>query len=354
MLPPKMNKILFALFFCLCCITLSHAQVGGRRSFDFLNMPTHARLWALGGANVSAQNKDPHLFVSNPSLLNDSISNNHLAINVLNYVADISQTNLAFAFKTAKTGLWGLSMQYLNYGKIQGYDLTGAATNAFQNREWALGISRSLSSQTYRMGATLKIAGSNIGQQNASGLFMDIGGAFVHPAHDLIVGISFRNIGFLFNNYLPTSTYTMPFEAQIGASYKAARMPLRFSLTAQQIGRSSTSADDPTAPRQLNNNGLPIVKEITGTQRLIRHFVVGAELILNKNLQANLAYNFLRRREMLVSQRPGTVGLSCGVNYRFRAIQLGAAWSVLHIGETGFNFSLNIDGRYLLKRSTKG
>lgn len=329
---------------------LSHAQVGGRRTFDFLNMPSHARLWALGGVNVSSQHQDPHLFVSNPALLNDSTCTNTLSINHLGYVADIAQYNLASGIKFKKAGLLGLSMQYLNYGNIQGYDATGAPTNSFSNRDWAVGVSKSFSSNVYRLGGTLKLAGSSIANYNASGLFVDLGGAFVHPKQDFIIGFTFKNIGFLWDNYLPSSSFLMPFEAQIGVSYKASRMPIRFSLTAQQIGRSSSSADDPTKPRQLGSNGLPIQDVVSNTQKFIRHFVVGAELLLHRNFQVICAYNFLRRREMLVTARPATVGLSLGLQYRFRAFQLGASWTSQYVGNTGMNVSLAMNLSKLMRK----
>ena len=50
------------------------AQLGGQRSFEFLNVPGNARLAGLGGVNVSLNDKDPNFFWSNPALVSDSLS----------------------------------------------------------------------------------------------------------------------------------------------------------------------------------------------------------------------------------------------------------------------------------------
>ena len=54
------NKIFISL---LCMITTTaFAQLGGKKSFEFLNVPNNARLAALGGVNVSLADRDINFF----------------------------------------------------------------------------------------------------------------------------------------------------------------------------------------------------------------------------------------------------------------------------------------------------
>ena len=74
----------------------SMAQLGGTRTYQFLNMPASAKLAALGGDVVSVKDGDLNGVSQNPALL-DSTMERQLAISYNNYFAGINMGYVAHA-----------------------------------------------------------------------------------------------------------------------------------------------------------------------------------------------------------------------------------------------------------------
>ncbi|MBT1700640.1 hypothetical protein KK083_27370, partial [Fulvivirgaceae bacterium PWU4] len=73
----------------LGCVSFSaEAQVGGKHSFEFLEVPPAARLSALGGVNVSLADRDVGFFAGNPALAGDTLSGTAV-VNYQFYAGDI-------------------------------------------------------------------------------------------------------------------------------------------------------------------------------------------------------------------------------------------------------------------------
>ena len=71
----------------------TQAQIGGRRNFEFLQVPGNARLAGLGRVNVSLHQGDPNVLWQNPALI-DSASSRKFGFNYTPYFADIKNTHL--------------------------------------------------------------------------------------------------------------------------------------------------------------------------------------------------------------------------------------------------------------------
>ena len=55
---------------------------------------------------------------------------------------------------------------------------------------------------------------------------------------------------------------------------------------------------------------------------ILRHVVFGAELLLHKNINFLFGYNSRERLEMIIDNRKGLVGFSCGVVFKINRFQL--------------------------------
>ena len=226
------NKVFISL---LCMMTTTaYAQLGGKKSFEFLNVPNNARLAALGGVNVSLADRDVNSMFSNPTLIGDTLAG-FASASYQFYVADVGQTTAAYAHKFKKIGTLTFGVQYLNYGQIKSYDATGAEIGTYKSGESAFFVSKSHQISNFRFGATLKMAFSSIAGYRANAIMMDIGGLFVHPHQDFTVGLAIKNMGFVLSDYSETSSSRLPFDVRIGATLKPEHMPLRFSLTAYNL-----------------------------------------------------------------------------------------------------------------------
>ncbi|MFM8917395.1 MAG: hypothetical protein ACKOGP_06600, partial [Bacteroidota bacterium] len=56
--------------------------------------------------------------------------------------------------------------------------------------------------------------------------------------------------------------------------------------------------------------------------KVLRHVVIGSEILLSRNFHIRAGYNFQRRKELGVESRMSTVGLSWGFGFRISKFML--------------------------------
>ncbi|MDX5419136.1 MAG: type IX secretion system protein PorQ [Hymenobacteraceae bacterium] len=340
------------LFLILSLPLPGWAQVGGQRGFPFLQLPGNARVAALGGVNVSAPGHDVNMVASNPALLNGKMDR-QLSLTYIGYLADIKQSNLAYAFNTARYGRWAASLNYLNHGDFVQRDPTGMEEGSFSVSDYTLSLSHARQVEAFTLGATAKLAVSSMAGDKAVGLLADIGGAFQHPEHDLSVGLVFKNIGYQVSTFSGADRQAMPFDAHLGASYKPAHMPVRLSLTAHHLYQFDVVYLDPNAPARLDANGNKIEEEKKIGDQIARHFVVGTEFIFSNNFQVRAGYNHLRRKELRLDSNAGGAGFSMGAMLRVRTFELSYGSAFFHPSGGTHYITIGTDTGTFLKRKRK-
>ena len=345
------------LFFLFVSQNFLLAQIGGKTSLEFINLPTHARVIGLGGTNITSQDageqQDINMHIENPALLTEQ-THERFSLAYYGYSAGISNVNLAYGHDFEKLGAFSnlaFSFQYLDYGNIESYDALGNSLGQINASEYSFGITNSQQFDAFRVGGTLKIAGSQLAGFNATGVYLDLGGTLTHPEKDLRFGIVMNNLGFLISNYSPTSDYEMPMNILLGASFKPEKMPIRFSMTLHQLFRQNIAYNDPSRSTTLDANGQVVVEEISAVNKMIRRVVLGAEIIFSKNFNVRAGYNFLRRRELTVTARPAFVGFSFGGVLRIRSFEFAYSRSLAHIAGGTNNFTLTLDTKKLFRKN---
>ncbi len=307
------------------------AQWGGQRSFEFLNVPGNARLAALGGINVSLVDKDINFFFSNPALVSDSLAGVASA-GYQFYVADIGQSAFAYAHRFRSVGTLAFGVQHFSYGAITAYDASGLEIGSFKSSETALVMSKSHQVSNFRIGANLKAVFSTIAGFRASAFMLDVGGTFVHPTRNLTVGLTFKNLGVVLSEYSETSDTKIPFDVQVGATFKPQHMPLRFSLTAYNLVSIANPYDD---ANDADNNP-------SSMDKLLRYFNIGSEILLHRNVNILLAYNFLRQQELKTANSRGS-GLSAGAAIKIKAFDIAFSRSSYSVGNGAYSFTVSAD-----------
>src|SRR5690606_33868634 len=124
-------------------------QVFAQQAFRFLEIPASAHALALGGVVASG---NPHLgaglWMQNPALL-DSSQNGQLLLDYQWFYAGARQSNLAYvqdfsgASKGSTLGTWGFGVQYLDFGKMSGFDDAGESTGEFTASDYVVQLSHS-------------------------------------------------------------------------------------------------------------------------------------------------------------------------------------------------------------------
>ena len=106
------------------------AQVGGFRTFDFLNLNPSARITALGGVQVataadSALN-ETHLLTSNPAL-NSELLAQQVSLTYKPYYADVYLGAVSYAYHWKGVGQVGVNLTYLGLRTARGTGCCGTA-----------------------------------------------------------------------------------------------------------------------------------------------------------------------------------------------------------------------------------
>jgi hypothetical protein len=337
------KQFLFLLYLLIFEGCISWGQIGGKTSFNFLTLSPNTRTAGLGGLNVSLTQNDVNSFLNNPALLDSSLNYN-AALNYTSFYTGIPHTSLVYAHPFGHLGTLGMGLQYINYGTIQETDDAGNVLGTFSVNEFALSATKSVQSNNFRAGATLKFVGSQMGSYNAFAFSMDIGGAFIHPIQDLVIGLALKNIGFPLKSYTQNQKIKLPFDAQLGVSFKPQFMPFRFSLTAHHLYEWDISYNDPNIFSLDPLSGTKTQESVSFGDNLFRHFVLGTELILHKNFQLRFGYNRLTNRELRIKDTNSWAGVSAGLAFKVKSFEFAYTRASYHVagGRNYISISKNI------------
>ncbi len=314
------TRFLFLIIVWVSHSENSFSQIGGQRSFEFLNLSTNATTTALGGTNISLTNEDPLMLLQNPAL-SDSLESQQIGFSYLGDYTGIKQSSLSYVQKV-KGKLFNFGVNYLDYGSFQGFDATGAPTQDFQAKEYAINIGTSHQLGLFTMGVNMKFAHSLIESYAASALLFDIGGVFRPKNNNWTISLLGKNIGFILADYEGAESSELPFDLQLGTSFKPEFMPLRFSLTASNLLRKNIAF--------VNNSLNPNEQEPGSGDAFFRRINIGTELLLGKGFRLLVGYNHRIRRELRLQQLSGGAGFSFGMFLKIKMFEITYARSTFH------------------------
>lgn len=324
----KTQLIAFLLLLLIAPFTGQAQPFGGQRVFSFLDLPTHARVAALGGQVATATRPDGAYHLNNPALA-DSIPANQLSISLMPYLAAAKYYTLQYGLpikaKRADGGAtWAVGLQYLSYGQFVLTDPVGNSLGTFTANDYALSLTHARTEGNFTLGATVKAVGSAIETYSAFGVLADLGGIWRHPKQQLTVGLVAKNVGILLRNYGPATRSAgpgnLPFDLQAGVTLKPRYAPIRLTLTAHHLQRFDISYTDPALNVRYDLNGNAIPQSVGVVEKLARHLSVGAELLISPNVHLLVGYNHQKRQEGKLAT--GGVGISFGASVQARGFQL--------------------------------
>ncbi len=317
-----------SLFLVFLYPFLTVAQpLGGQRVFSFLDLPTHARVAALGGQVATATSPDGAYYLNNPALA-DSSKANQLSISLMPYLAAAKYYTLHYGLpvKSNSSGHWAVGLQYLTYGQFTLTDPAGNTLGTFQANDYAISLTHARTEGNFTLGATIKAVGSSIETYSAFGILADLGGVWRHPKKDLTFGLVAKNVGYLLKNYGPLDA-DLPFDLQAGVTLKPQHAPIRLTLTAHHLQRFDISYNDPNLNVRYDLSGNPIPVVIGTGEKIARHLSIGAELLISRNVHLLVGYNHQKRAEGKLATGGGgaaftATGISFGASVQAKGFQL--------------------------------
>ncbi len=331
-------KSFLATVFFLCFSVLGFCG-SNETVYKFMNLPNSAEVAALGGTNVSLQNRDVNLIYQNPALLSGSVNRN-IGINYTNYISDIGYGSAVYAQDIDSVSHWAAGLNYLSYGSFDGYTEEDIPTGDFSGGDFLLNLtySRRLA-KNIMAGISLKPIYSFIENYSSFGLAVDIGGNYYSQEHDFSVGLVFKNVGFQFDGY-SQQREKLPWDIQVGITKRLAHAPFRFSLTYVNLNRWDLSYYKETSQ---NSHLLPANDDnkIGWGNMLFRHLIIGAEFIPSNNFNIAVAYNHRRSQEFALENARSINGFSFGVGLKVYKFALGAAYAQYAASGNTVSFSIS-------------
>lgn len=356
-----MKKI--AIYIFVIFVNSTFAQIGGTKVFRFLDLQMPARSAALGGATNAIWDDDVNLSYNNPALLNPSMTK-QLAFNYVNYVADLNYGNFMYAHQIKKHFTFGAGLQYFNYGKFDGRDEFDEQTGTFKAADYSLNLSIAKplnADSTLSLGATLKTIYSHYESYYSLGSAVDVGLTY-HNKKNLTLTLLAKNYGKQWRTYSGTGDKEkLPSDFQIGISKKVAKAPFRLILLYDQLLKWDLTYVNPQAQ---NDNidpftNKPIVKtkkEIRndnfrkGLDKFGRHIVIGTEIVLTKNFNIRIAYNFKTGKEMALPDKKSASGLSLGFGLKIYKFHLNYGFSKYALTGNAHTFGITTNFNYFSKK----
>jgi hypothetical protein len=336
-----LNIILFSIF-----TSGVFSQTGGDNIYEFLNLTHSGLVSSLGGTNVSISGNNLNLAYHNPALLGSGMDKS-LALNYVNYFAGINYGLALYSKSFPKTGNFALGLTYLNYGSFTGADASGIITGTFSASEYAFSMiySRQIDSM-FTVGVNFKPVLSHLEKYTSIGFAFDLGAAWHNHNDILSAGLVIKNAGYQVITYAGEPRQNLPFEVQAGVSVKLAHAPLRFSLTLRHLEKfdltwqykNSSSVNDPEPELSVF------------FENLMRHIIIGTEVMPHKNFYLSAGYNYQRRKELQIDSRVSTVGFSWGfgINTSLLSFEFGRA--VYHLAGSSNNISLIVRPDLIFKK----
>ncbi|OAB78153.1 type IX secretion system protein PorQ [Cochleicola gelatinilyticus] len=331
------------LFLIVMLTTSAIAQVGGRSTYQFLNLVNNPRQAALGGKVVTNYDYDPTQALFNPASINPDMDN-QLSINYSNYIGDVNYGTAAYAYLwDRRTQVLHTGITYINYGSFDGYDENGEPTSSFSGGEVALsfGHARNIAFTNFHVGVNVKLISSKLEQYSSFGGALDIGVMYVYDAWDLhITGVA-RNLGTQFTPY--DEVYEpLPFELIFGISQTLENIPIRWHFTLENMQRWRVAFPNPNRA-ETDLEGNTTEENVNFIDNAFRHMIVGIELFPEKGFNIRLGYNLRRAEELRIIEQRSFAGISAGFSIRLNKIRLSYTYAKYNAAATSSFFGLNMN-----------
>ena len=330
----KLRPLTYILLLLATSVCVS-AQ-NGSTAYNFLNISSSAKIYGLGGVNISLVDDDVSTIDQNPALLGPEMSN-MLGMNYMHYVGGSNFAGARYAHSAGEHAGWSAAIQYFGYGSIKEATSDGTIIGSFSPKDVSFsGMYSHDITDRLRGGIAVKAIYSSYAEFSAFALATDLGVNYYDADRDLSLSLVVANLGGQVKRFYETHD-RLPFDVRLGWSQSFGSFPLRFSITAWNLtkwhlpytdtGDGSESAQPPEKDKFMSN--------------LFRHLVFGIALISSPNYYISLGYNYKTRTDMSTYKRNMLSGFTLGGGIKVKSFGISLAFAQPHTGATTFMFNLS-------------
>jgi hypothetical protein len=362
-------KKIFSIILLFSAFTGLRSQYGGTAAYRFLDLPMPARAAGLGGTTMSIWGDDINLYFSNPAMLNASCAK-QLALNYSNYVSDINYGNVAYGHHFNKIGTVAGGIQFFNYGKFDKRDEYDTEEGSFKAADYSfnLTIARRLKDTSFSYGVTLKTIYSHYDIYTAFGNAVDFGLAWQHKKSGFTAALVIKNVGKIWNPYTKNDTSTFQPTSQLGISYKVKKAPFRLMFVYNNLRKWDLTY---ASPLDEDNTKDPFASETEkevektkwqnfqekfgkGADKFARHMIFATEIVITKNFNLRVGYNYRLHKEMMLPEKRTASGLSLGFGLGINRFRFNYAFTKYNVAGNSHVFSLTTHlGAYVKTTKTQ-
>ena len=335
----RKHIFLFLITFC----AVSYGQIGGKYTYQFLNLVTSPRQAALGGKTITIYDDDVNQVHFNPATINSEMDN-HLALNYGSYFKEVSYGTASYAYTYDRhLQTFQAGVNYVNYGSFDGYDENGQSTASFSGSEIALslGYAYTIPNTTLHIGTSAKLISSTLESYHSFGGAIDVGLLFIDEKNDVNWGFVIRNIGTQFTTYSEVRE-KLPLEIIFGVSQELENVPIRWHFSLENLQQWNIAFSNP-AQTQVSINGNETNKKVSFLNNALRHTIFGVELFPKRAFNLRLGYNFRRAEELRILEQRNFSGVSVGFGLKLNKLKFNYSYSRYTLAGNTSLFGLTIN-----------
>ena len=328
-------KRIYLTLLAVCAAVASATAQDGSSAYNFLNITSSARVYALGGTNISLVDDDISVADQNPALYGQEMSG-QIGLNYMKYIGGSNFAGVGYAHSVGQYGTLAGTIRYFGYGSMQETDVEGNIVGTISPKDMSFGVAYSHDiTDRLRGGINLKGVYSSYAEFSAFAVATDLGLNYYDPERDMSLSVVCANLGGQVKRFHERYD-RLPIDLMVGWSQSLQNFPLRLSVTA----------------RNLTKWHLPYYESGDGTEtgefrvkdkffsNLMRHLVFGVDIISSPNWYLALGYNYKTRTDMSTYSRSFVSGFSVGGGINVRAFGFGIALAQPHTGATTLMLNL--------------
>ncbi len=226
-----MIKFLFVII--SFSITLfSYGQIGGEKTYQFLNFTSSARVEGAGGYLIAVKDNDATLGIENPALLNKEM-HGYLALDYVNQFAGANYGFTSYTKHYDSLATFNASLLFANYGKFQYADVEGirnGSTFTASDFDFRIGAGREIT-ERISLGVNVNLLASFYEKFNSFGVSSTLGASYYNKGKEFSAGLVIKNIGYQIKSYTKNNNEALPFNTVLSISKKLAHAPFRITVT---------------------------------------------------------------------------------------------------------------------------
>ena len=262
----------------------------------------------------------------NPALLINA-ADKTIDLSFMTYMSGSKVARAAFNKTFGERSAGAVAARDVDYGKFDGYTQDNIFTGTFRAMDMELSVMYSyLFSERWSGGVAGKFIYSQYESLNSLAIGVDLGINYYNPENDFSASLAIKNLGGQVMTF-EEEHEIMPIDIQLGITKRLAHAPILLSVTLTDLHRWR-STDFYNADGSKDNFG----------QLLLKHIVLGADILIGDNFYASVGYNYRMSKELSTGR--GLSGFSLGAGLHINRIKFGASFSQLHVSSSSLLFNI--------------